>query len=151
MVERSASAFSIFTSLLADPKYPGRADEQEQQCTEYRRQQPQAIEFTLGQVVTCDENDVLAAALRRQRGEVTAGKQQGEPHQVYRDAGLDPDIKKHPEQGQYLRRLADEHVVHEDIDQQQGDISDRPGYVAEHGGQTFADITHETEFVELAA
>jgi hypothetical protein len=41
--------------------------------------------------------------------------------------------------------------MHEYIEHQQNNVGDRPGYAAEERGQLPADITHETELIQLAA
>jgi hypothetical protein len=57
---------------------------------EPRGQQAEPVELALSQVVAADEDDVLAATLRRDGREVAAGEQQGKRHQRCSAVSLPP-------------------------------------------------------------
>ena len=82
-----ANTRTAYAGGSADPEYPRRSDEQKPQRAEKNRQEPQAIQFTLGQRVAGNKNEVPAAALGRQVRKITAGKEQREPPQVHGDTG----------------------------------------------------------------
>src|SRR5262245_22598487 len=58
-----------------DEKQPGRSQHQEHEEAESRGQQAEPVEFSLGQVVAADEDDILAATLRRDGREGAAAEQ----------------------------------------------------------------------------
>jgi two-component sensor histidine kinase len=58
------------------------ADEAKDHGAKNSGQQSQTIDFTLGEVIAGYKDDVLAAALRSPRRKITAGKKEGEFHQV---------------------------------------------------------------------
>ena len=116
-----------------------------------RGERPQPVQLALRQVAAADEDDVLASALRGDRREVAAREEQRERHQRRRHPRAQPDLHEHPEERQDLRRLADEEVVHQHVEHEEGDVGRRPGNALERGGQAPAHVAHEAELVQLAA
>ena len=70
----------MVAALSCDEKKPRRSDNQKHHETENCGQQAKPVELTLSQVAAPDEDDVLASALRGDRREVAAGKEQSERH-----------------------------------------------------------------------
>ncbi len=73
--EQTEHRFLLNAASPRDEKQPRCSDHQEYEQTEHRGQQSKSVELTLSEVVTPDEDDVLAPALRGDCREVAAGKE----------------------------------------------------------------------------
>lgn len=71
----ASGRFLLNAASPRDEKQPRCSDHQEYEQTEHRGQQSKSVELTLSEVVTPDEDDVLAPALRGDCREVAAGKE----------------------------------------------------------------------------
>ena len=114
-------------------------------------EQPEPVELGLREIAAADEDDVLAAALRRDHREVAAREQQRERHQRRGDAAADAHVEEDAQQGEHLRRLAHEHVVDRDVEHDQRHVRHRPRQAAQVRRQPLARVAHEAELVQLPA
>jgi hypothetical protein len=97
--------------LSGYPHDPRRPDHEEHKNAERRREETQTVKFALGQIAAGDKNDILAATLRRDRGEIAARKEERESHKRRWHPSTNPDVEEYAEQSQDLRGLADEQVM----------------------------------------